>query len=64
MSKNVVAPAIGPVLEVLDLADCCSPLRRETIDADQFERSATLGYEAAAARRWPDALDAWVAAEH
>ena len=35
MSKNVVAPAIGPVLEVLDLADCCRPLRRETIDADQ-----------------------------
>jgi ArsR family transcriptional regulator len=26
-------------LEVLDLADCCSPLRRETLDADQ---AATL----------------------
>jgi ArsR family transcriptional regulator len=26
-------------LEVLDLADCCSPIRRETLDADQ---AATL----------------------
>jgi ArsR family transcriptional regulator len=36
MSKSlspVVAP--GALIEVLDLADCCSPLRREPIDADQ-----------------------------
>ena len=35
MSKNVATPA-GPVLElpVLDLADCCAPLRREPIDAE------------------------------
>jgi len=35
MSKNVVTAAPGQLLEVLDLADCCGPLRRETIDADQ-----------------------------
>jgi ArsR family transcriptional regulator len=35
MSKNGVLPA-NPVLElpVLDLADCCAPIRRETIDAE------------------------------
>ena len=43
MSKNVATPA-GPVLElpVLDLADCCAPLRREPIDA---EGSVTLAEE-------------------
>jgi ArsR family transcriptional regulator len=35
MSKNEITAVPGQLLEVLDLADCCSPLRRETIDADQ-----------------------------
>lgn len=40
MSKNAAIPA-APLLElpVLDLADCCAPLRREPIDA---EGAATL----------------------
>ncbi len=29
----------GPLLEVLDLADCCAPIRRELLEADQ---AATL----------------------
>lgn len=34
MSKNA-APAAGLVeLPVLDLADCCSPIRRDSLDAD------------------------------
>lgn len=32
-SKVLAAPV--RVLEVLDLADCCAPLRRETLEADQ-----------------------------
>jgi ArsR family transcriptional regulator, arsenate/arsenite/antimonite-responsive transcriptional repressor len=40
VSKNSVIPASpGLELPVLDLADCCSPIRRETIDA---EGAATL----------------------
>ena len=35
MSKNAVVPVSATTLEVLDLADCCSPLRRETLDAEQ-----------------------------
>jgi ArsR family transcriptional regulator len=39
MSKNVTVRPVGPLLEVLDLADCCAPLRREPLDAAQ---AATL----------------------
>jgi len=39
MSKNVTVGPVGPLLEVLDLADCCAPLRREPLDAAQ---AATL----------------------
>ena len=35
MSKDLSVRVAGPVLEVLDLADCCGPLRREPIDAEQ-----------------------------
>ena len=35
MSKNVlIAAGPGTELPVLDLADCCAPIRRETIDAE------------------------------
>lgn len=34
MSKSVTAPVGARELEVLDLADCCAPLRREPLDAD------------------------------
>jgi len=40
MSKLETADAArGGLFEVLDLADCCAPIRRETLDAD---RAATL----------------------
>ena len=35
MSKNVIAPGgLALELPVLDLADCCAPIRRESIDAE------------------------------
>ena len=44
MSKRTPVQALadvvpGRLLEVLDLADCCAPLRRETLESDQ---AATL----------------------
>jgi ArsR family transcriptional regulator len=35
MSKNETMVPPGLMLDVLDLADCCAPLRRETLDADR-----------------------------
>jgi len=39
MSKSATVPVGVRTLEVLDLADCCAPIRREPLDADQ---AATL----------------------
>jgi ArsR family transcriptional regulator len=39
MSKSLLVPSSARVLEVLDLADCCAPIRREPLDADH---AATL----------------------
>lgn len=37
-------------------------LRVESLDADEFERSAAAGFAAAGSGRWPDAMDALAAA--
>jgi ArsR family transcriptional regulator len=35
MSKNVMTAGPRKLLEVLDLGDCCTPIRRELLEADQ-----------------------------